>query len=80
MEASKEGEVPGEPAPEELPSDIGEERPKKKMLLAVVVAVIVVIAAIAAAIGLGLFGGDEEPEENVPPTAGARATSGRLLV
>lgn len=79
MEASKEGEAPGEPAPEELPAEIREEKPKKTMLLAVVVAVIIVVAAIAAAFGLGLLGGKEEEEENVPPTAGARATSGTTI-
>jgi peptide/nickel transport system substrate-binding protein len=79
MEASKEGEAPGEPAPEELPTEIGEEKPKKTMLLAVVVAVIIVVAAIAAAFGLGLLGGKEEEPANVPPTAGARATSGTTI-
>jgi len=79
MEASKEGEAPGEPAPEELPTEIGEEKPKKTMLLAVVVAVIIVVAAIAAAFGLGLLGGKKEEPANVPPTAGARATSGTTV-
>jgi len=79
MEASKEGEAPGEPAPEELPTEIREEKPKKTMLLAVVVAVIIVVAAIAAAFGLGLLGGKKEEPANVPPTAGARATSGTTV-
>jgi peptide/nickel transport system substrate-binding protein len=73
MEASKEGEMPSEPAPETLPTEIKEEGPKKTKLLAVIVVVIVVIAAIAAAFGLGLIGGKDE--KNLPPTAGARATS-----
>lgn len=72
MEASKEGEKPSEPAPETLPTETTEAKPKKTMLLAVIVAVIVIIAAIAAAIGLGLFG---KEEKNLPPTAGARATT-----
>jgi peptide/nickel transport system substrate-binding protein len=74
MEASKEGEMPSEPASDTLPTEVKEERPKRTMLLAVIVAVIVVIAAIAAAIGLGLFGGNEEPENSIP-TAGAVATT-----
>ncbi len=80
MEASKEGEAPGEPAPEELPTEVREEKPKKTMLLAVVVAVIIVIAAIGAAFGLGLLGKKEKEEpQNVAPTAGARATSGTTV-
>jgi peptide/nickel transport system substrate-binding protein len=55
-----------------LPTEAA-EGPKKTKLLAVIIAVIIVVAAIGAAIGLGLFGGEEE--ENLPPTAGARATT-----
>jgi len=74
MEASKEGEMPGESSPEELPAETGEEKPKKTKMLAIIIAVIIVVAALAAAFGLGLFGGKDE-EENLPPTAGARATT-----
>jgi len=72
MEASKEESK--ESAPETLPTEIAEEKPKMTKLLAVIIVVIVVVAAIAAAFGLGLFGGKKE-KENLPPTAGARATS-----
>jgi peptide/nickel transport system substrate-binding protein len=74
MEASKEGEMPGEPSPESLPTETGEPRPKKTMMLAVIIVVIVIVAAIAAAFGLGLFGKKKE-EQNLPPTAGARANT-----
>jgi flagellar basal body-associated protein FliL len=72
MEASKEGEMPNEPAPETLPTEIKEEGPKKTKLLAVIIVVIVVIAAIAAAFGLGLIGGKKE-KTNLAPSCGARA-------
>ena len=72
MEASKEEST--ETAPETLPTEIKEEKPKMTKLLAVIIVVIVVVAAIAAAFGLGLFGGKKE-KENLPPTAGARATT-----
>ena len=72
MEASKEGEMPSEPAPETLPTEIKEEGPKKTKLLAVIIVVIVVIAAIAAAFGLGLIGGKKE-KTNLAPSCGARA-------
>src|SRR4030065_517606 len=78
MEASKEGEMPNEPAPETLPTEIKEEGPKKTKLLAVIVVVIVIIAAIAAAFGLGLFGGKDE-ETNLAPTAGARALTSTTI-
>ncbi|MFH1578615.1 MAG: ABC transporter substrate-binding protein [Thermoplasmatota archaeon] len=78
MEASKEGEMPSEPAPETLPTEIKEEGPKKTKLLAVIIVVIVVIAAIAAAFGLGLIGGKKE-ETNLAPTAGARALTSTTI-
>lgn len=78
MEASKEGETPGEESPESLPTEAGEERPKSKMMLAVIIAVIVVVAAIAAAFGLGLFGGEEE-ETNSAPTGEAQAVTGTTI-
>jgi peptide/nickel transport system substrate-binding protein len=73
MEASKEGEMPGEPSPESLPTEEGEAKPKKTMMLAVIIVVILIVAAIAAAFGLGLFGKKTHEEQNLPPTAGARA-------
>ena len=72
MEASKEGEMPNEPAPETLPTEIKEEAPKKTKLLAVIIVVILVIAALGAAFGLGLF---EKKKANQAPVAGAEATS-----
>jgi len=74
MEASKEGEMPSEQAPEVLPEEIKEEKPKSMKLLAVVIAVIIIVAAIAAAFGLGLIGGKKE-KANIAPSCGARATS-----
>ncbi len=71
MEASKEGEMPSEPAPETLPTEIKEERKKFPMLLAVIIVVIIIVAAIGAAFGLGLIG--KKKAENLPPIGGARA-------
>jgi len=73
MEASKEGETP-EPAPESLPTEAVEGKPKRTMLLAVVIVVILIIAALGAAIGLGVFG-KKKHHENQSPVAGAVATS-----
>lgn len=78
MEASKEGEMPSEPAPETLPTEIKEEGPKKTKLLAVIIVVIVVIAAIAAAFGLGLIGGKKE-KTNLAPFCGARALTDKTV-
>ena len=72
MEASKEGEMPSAPAPESLPSEMKEEKPKKTKLIAAIVVIIVIVAAIGAAFGLGLFG---KKKENQPPIAVANATS-----
>ncbi len=73
MEASKEGEMPSETAPETLPTEIKEERKKFPMLLAVIIVVILIIAAVGAAFGLGLF--KAKKHEKLPPLAGASATS-----
>jgi len=72
MEASEDKST--ETAPETLPTELKEAKPKSTMMLAVIVAVIVVIAAIAAAFGLGLLGGKKEAK-NAIPTVGVEVTS-----
>lgn len=78
MAANEKEEIaPEAPADESLPTEIKREPKKKTMMLAVIVAVIIVIAAVAAAVLL-LGGGDDEPA-NVPPSGGARATTGTTI-
>ncbi|MDH4123893.1 MAG: PKD domain-containing protein, partial [Thermoplasmata archaeon] len=73
MESSEKAEPVPEPAPETLPADVTEEKPKRTKLLAVIVVAVLIVAALAAAWGLGVFGGPTE--ENIPPTAGAHPTT-----
>lgn len=67
MEPIEDEELPEEPLPEELPKEIREKKPTNMKLIAVIVAVIIIIAAVAGAWAMGLFG-DEEEEENQAPT------------
>jgi len=67
-----------EPAPEVLPTETTEAKPKKTKLLAIIVVAVMLVAAIAAA--LVLMGTPTTPGTNHTPSAGARADKSTINI
>ena len=66
-----------EPAPEVLPTETSEAKPKRTKILAIIVVVVLVVAALAAA--LVLMGTTSQPPANRSPVAGAQATTNTTI-